>query len=239
MKSKIKFVIICVCLIANSIHVSAYENNKTTPILERLEKQINKVEPQNENIKLDIVSISVENDDIIIKHQGMSEFPNVFGICADGTEVLLTKNQVDDVGFLDRLTNSSSSGFYDNYTRTLDNETIIMPKYGNDCSGFLSFAWNIPRQTTTKFVNGIKNGTYKKVGNYNANAPTYSDLHNSYKYLQKGDALVKNGHTFFVIASSEDFGFCYCYEQTPYYAIASYWDYEDLASQGYMPFGKY
>ncbi len=73
-----------------------------------------------------------------------------------------------------------------------------MPKYGNDCSGFLSFAWDTTRYTTNDFITGIKNGKFKKVGNYDAYNPLRSDLLSSYDSLQAGDAVVTNGHTFMI-----------------------------------------
>jgi hypothetical protein len=149
-------------------------------------------------------------------------------------------NQVDDIQFYQKLYDSSS-GFYSNYSRvfdegTADEETIIMPKYGNDCSGFVSFSWGISKLGTSHFIEGIRNGIYPKVGNYDAYNPTYNDLFNSYQYLQPGDAVVKNGHTFIIVSSSSIYQMCYCYEQTPYYAVATFWDWSRLAQDGYMPF---
>lgn len=63
-----------------------------------------------------------------------------------------TEYQKDDAGFKDAL---SKSDFYDSYTRFGN----TMPKYGSDCSGFVSFAWGVPRETTASFVQKIKNGT--------------------------------------------------------------------------------
>lgn len=144
-----------------------------------------------------------------------------------------TEYQKNLDGFVSAMNNSS---FYDNYTRYLDGETIIMPKYGNDCSGFVSFSWNISRQTTTSFIDGIKDGTYSKVGSYNTNNPSYNDLIASYQSLQRGDAVVKPGHTYVISANWNEFNKVYVYEQTPYSAIFTSWTYEDMASAGYMPF---
>lgn len=61
-----------------------------------------------------------------------------------------TQNQQRDAdGFIEAL---SASDFYDSVTISGKK----MPRYGNDCSGFLSFAWDIPRQTTYTFTEGIK-----------------------------------------------------------------------------------
>ncbi|AZT89964.1 hypothetical protein ELD05_04465 [Caldicellulosiruptor changbaiensis] len=45
-----------------------------------------------------------------------------------------TEYQKDDTGFLESL---NKNDFYDYYTRF----GIRMPKYGRDCSAFVSFAW--------------------------------------------------------------------------------------------------
>lgn len=140
--------------------------------------------------------------------------------------------------------NSTTSGFCDNYTRSLWNddlnayETIIMPKYGNDCSGYVSFCWSISRNTTSSLVDGIKNGTFPKVGSYNAYNPTTTELKTAYKSLQKGDAVVKSGHTFLIASNDTANSKVYCYEQTPYFVQYTVWTYNTMASNKYMPFAK-
>jgi hypothetical protein len=144
-----------------------------------------------------------------------------------------TAYQKDNTGFLNALSNDST--FYDDYTRF----DIIMPKYGSDCSGYVSFAFGISRQTTASFITGIKNGTYPKVGSYNANSPSYNDLYNAYGSLQYGDAVVKDGHAFLIAHSYGSSGTSYiCYEQTPPSAQYTIWTRSDLANKGYMPFSK-
>lgn len=139
-----------------------------------------------------------------------------------------TANQVDKSGFASAM---NQPDFYDDYTRF----SIIMPKYGNDCPGFVSFCWGISRKTTSDFVNGIKDGTYTKVGTYNADNPTLTSLKTSYRNLSPGNAVVKSGHTF-LIASNDRTSKVYVYEQTPYTAVYTSWTYDDLANAGYMPF---
>lgn len=140
-----------------------------------------------------------------------------------------TVNQRDEKGFASSL---SASDFYTAYTRF----DIIMPRYGNDCSGFLSFAWGTSRKTTADFVNGIKDGTYKKVGTYNANNPTTSELLSAYRFLQRGDAVVKSGHTFMIASNNTSTKEVMVYEQTPYRAIYTTWTYDKMANDKYMPF---
>lgn len=140
-----------------------------------------------------------------------------------------TAYQKDKDGFLAAMNNSD---FYDNYTR----DSRIMPKYGNDCSGFVSFAWNIPRKTTSDFIAGIENDTYAIVGSYDAKSPTRDELREAYRSLQRGDAVVTVGHTFLITANWNDFNKVIVYEQHPPIAEYTSWTYEQLASDYYMPF---
>lgn len=140
-----------------------------------------------------------------------------------------TAFQKDNIGFKNSL---RKNDFYNNYTRF----SKTMPKYGNDCSGFVSFAWGTSRKTTSNFVNGIKNGTYSKVGSYNANNPSRSHLIKSYRKLRKGDAVVKQGHTFLIASNSTKNSKVYVYEQTPYKALYTTWTYNQMANAKYMPF---
>lgn len=84
----------------------------------------------------------------------------------------------------------------------------------------------------------MKNGTYPKVGSYDANNPTNSDLLNSYPSLQKGDAVVSSSqsHTFIIALNFSDF--VHAYEQTPYMATLTVWTYDQLANKKHMPFTK-
>lgn len=145
-----------------------------------------------------------------------------------------TAYQVDDIGFISAFVNYQSSGFYNNYSRVINGESIIMPKYGNDCSGFVSFCLGISRHTTTSFLDGIDSGDFNKVGNYDVDSPSYNDLINSYPSLQRGDAVVTEGHTFLIGAAYDDY--VICYEQTPFYLQITVWDHEDLANNSYRPF---
>jgi len=144
-----------------------------------------------------------------------------------------TAYQKDDIGFMNSFNNDST--FYANYT----SNGIIMPKYGNDCSGYVSFAFGVSRDNTYGYIDKIRAGTYPKVGSYNAYSPTYNDLYNSYGSLQYGDAVVNNGHMFIIGYSFGESGTTYvCYEQTPPYVQYTVWDRADLANDGYMPFSK-
>lgn len=141
-----------------------------------------------------------------------------------------TAYQVDDTDFRYELNNNSS--FYDRYTRF----NRIMPKYGNDCSGFLSFAWSTTRNTTNDFITGIKNSKFDKVGSYDAYNPSRNDLLSSYNSLRAGDAVVTNGHTFMISRNDSRNKKVYAYEQTPPKAVYTVHSYNQLADNKYMPF---
>lgn len=124
------------------------------------------------------------------------------------------------------------SDFYDTYYRF----GIRMPMYGNDCSGFLSFCWNISRHTTADFLDDLNNGVFTEVGDYYAKNPDYNDLLDSYELLQKGDAVVTEGHTFLIAGNFPISDWVACYEQTPYQLQYTIWYYSDLANGNYRPF---
>ena len=123
------------------------------------------------------------------------------------------------------------SDFYENFTRA---DGAAMPKFGNDCSGFVSISWGIRRQNTGGFVKAIREGRLAKVGSYDAYNPSEADLKNAYRSLKSADAVVKPGHVILVesISGNE----VYCYEQTPDHAISSTHTFDELARAKYMPF---
>lgn len=152
-----------------------------------------------------------------------------------------TEYQCNETSFMKNLNNSGTSGFYNNYTRNLLGETKIMPKYGNDCSGLVSFSWNIPRNTTSGFLTDISKEKYPKVGIYpyekGVTEPPKEALKGAYRSLKYGDAVVTDGHAF-IIAINSGPTYVYCYEQTPYIAQYTIWTYDQLADGGYKPFSK-
>ena len=107
--------------------------------------------------------------------------------------------------------------------------------YGNDCSGFVSIAWGIERTGTATFIEGMKKGRFKKVGNYNSSSPSSTALLAAYKVMQPGDALVKEGHIM-LVASVDALGQSVTvYEQTPYYARISKKSFSSLLEHSYCP----
>lgn len=129
--------------------------------------------------------------------------------------------------FFAAFNNSSSSGFYDNYTEG----GVTMPKYGNDCSGFVSICWGLfrddtwrDRWNTTDFRNAIEAGTYDEV---------------SYSNLLPGDALCKRGHIMLVKSVSTTNSTVTVYEQTDRSARESIYTFDDLAAGSYVGFTKF
>ena len=146
-----------------------------------------------------------------------------------GIPYSMTDYQQNKAGFVSAL---SKSDFYSAYTWNNNR----MPKYANDCAAFVSYSMGLSRKNTTNFIDGIKSGLYPKVGSYNASSPSYSDLVNSYKSLQPGDAVVNAAHTFLIDYNSGSS--IYAYEQTPPNAVYTYHSYDDMASGKYLPFSK-
>ncbi|QNU67673.1 hypothetical protein EHE19_004150 [Ruminiclostridium herbifermentans] len=163
------------------------------------------------------------------------------GVFTAGTSYLglpyTQEKQVDRNGFIAAM---SYSDFYtpQPYYDTKWN-LFYQPKYGNDCSGFTSFSWGILRQTTLDFYNGLGT-TYPKVGSYNENSPSTTDLLASYQLLQMGDAVVyrnsAGGHVFLISVNFTNESRVQAFEQAGPVCSITYWTYSQLASQKYMPF---
>ncbi|NJD04530.1 MAG: hypothetical protein FIA99_18490 [Ruminiclostridium sp.] len=135
--------------------------------------------------------------------------------------------------YFDSKLNDSSSGFYDDYTRF--DPPIIMPKYGNDCSGYTSICWNINRETTV----GI--ATHSRVGK---TSETYLK---QYARMSPGDAFVVSGSHTFVLerieAVNDSSGNLIklkfiCNEQTPYNSRERIWYSNDCSNDGYISVSK-
>lgn len=125
--------------------------------------------------------------------------------------------------YFDNMLISATSGFYDDYTRFEQ----IMPKYGSDCSGYVSTCWNILRHTTSDIA------AHTRVGK------TTESYLKQYARLSPGDALVKSGDHTFIITAIEPENDAYgnlkrlkftCNEQTPYYSRKTV-QYSDICSQ--------
>lgn len=146
-----------------------------------------------------------------------------------------TVNQTDDIEFKEVVNNND---FYDSYSRYLSayKGRFVMPKYGCDCSGFVSFAWGVKRESSSTFISKIQKGKYPKVGSYDSKNPTYSDLIHSYSSMSSGDAVVRRGHVILIGENRSDFA--YCYEQIGLEIELTYWTHSDLAKRGYMPFSR-
>lgn len=145
-----------------------------------------------------------------------------------------TPNQIGTMqAFVSSL---SKTDFYTVYTSA---NGITMPRYGNDCSGFVSLSWNIGRYTTTSLKDGIVSGKFPKVGNYNIASPTVTELKTAYASLVPGDAVVIGGnHTFMIAYNDIANQKVQCYEQTPYNAQVTEWTYAEMANAKYLPFSK-
>ena len=152
------------------------------------------------------------------------------------------------------LAGLSDDSFYVPLQRPNMSKEFTQPKYGNDCSGFLSRAWKLSsRHTTKSFKDGIANGTFEKVGGYNVEDAFTNDvtrtrlmehLLRSYPFLQQGDSVVHRnngdtkGHTFMIYINDSANKQVYAFEQTNPKAELTVWSYTDLATHLYLPFRK-
>jgi len=170
--------------------------------------------------------------------QTLVSFGNMFIYNTDQTYNIpysQTVNQIDDIEF---ETMVNSSDFYDSYKRYLKpyKRRLVMPKYGSDCSGFVSLSWGVQRESTSTFISKIQKGEYPKVGSYDSKNPTYSELLNAYSNMLPGDAVVRYGHVILIGENHPDFA--YCYEQIGLEIELTYWTHSNLANRGYMPFSR-
>ena len=170
--------------------------------------------------------------------QALISFDNMFIYETDKTYNIpysQTANQIDEIKFKEM---ANSDDFYDSYKRYLKpyKRRVAMPKYGSDCSGFVSFSWGVQRESTATFISKIIKGKYPKVGSYDPENLTYSDLITSYSHMLPGDAVVRYGHVILIAQNYSDFA--YCYEQIGLEIELTYWAHSDLASRGYMPFSR-
>lgn len=126
-------------------------------------------------------------------------------------------SQKDEKSFITAL--NSNSDFYQGVT----NNGVYMPRYGNDCSGFVSFSYGLTRHNTWELEDKIDSGYFDSVSITN---------------LYPGDAVVTNKpdqeHTF-IIASVSGSNIT-CYEQTPHKSSITTWTLSQLQAAGYRGF---
>lgn len=225
---------------------------ETVDVAERIKEVLME---ENENVLLSMTSS--QRDSAVSIAKGMVEMSwmptqdligwkgKVFpaNVWVTGMPYSQTAYQKDQKGFLE------SMGYSDFYTTYVSGDRL-MPRYGNDCSGFVSFAWEISRNTTQGFLKGISNGSYSTVG-----ATHYkimqdgNGLYRIYNYddvlmkeafgsISRGDALIQYGHMFLVAANSYSAKVVYVYEQTPQRAVYTSYTYDELAKDNFVPFSK-
>ena len=136
----------------------------------------------------------------------------------------------------------------DFYTSVTTNG-IVMPRYGLDCSAFLSYCIGINRVTTHTFIAGIANDTYTAVGSYDPSdyitgtsinafdADMVKEITAAYASLSPGStAIVQNGHCALVIGANASTKSLTIMEQTPLGTLKTTQSFSYFAEKGYLPF---
>lgn len=150
---------------------------------------------------------------------------------------------MDEVDFLTEL--NSASDFYTSVYVTVTNDgeskSVICPRYGVDCSGYVCFALGITRISSGQMVQNLKNGTGEivEVGSYDATSPTQSELYAAYRRLAPGNALAHNGHAILVLSNSTSSEQIVVYETKNRLPLVSIYTYSTLWNGGvnsYLPF---
>lgn len=147
--------------------------------------------------------------------------------------------QVDDVEFLKKLKNAN-----DFYAEVQTTKGIPAPKYGVDCSGYVSFAFGIERLNTEDMINALKGnyGKIIKIGNYDPNSLKKEEVYAAYKALNPGNAVAyrnydkDHGHAILVLSNNITSEQLVVYETKNTVPIVSIYNYSDLWSKYYMPF---
>ena len=153
--------------------------------------------------------------------------------------------QCNATEFLAALSNSSTNGFYTEHPRG----NYYDATYGVDCSGFVSKAWGIPRDTTAGFVSELYSSSsskYEKVGSYSMPSSSVttgvsaSSLTTAYAQMTETCAVVyrstNGGHAMLIISNQPSNSRCTIIEaHNNFPSIVSY-TYSQLANMHYCPF---
>lgn len=131
------------------------------------------------NIKTSIINISnIERKEILNRAKSMVEVkwtPKYNIIDKYGLYVFIKGKTYSGIPYSMNLEQASSSN---DFLSKITNSKVL---YGNDCSGFVSAAWGISRQTTLTLLNGVKNGS-------NFHGKFVNEI--SWNDLEPGDALL-------------------------------------------------
>lgn len=140
--------------------------------------------------------------------------------------------QVDEIVFLNKL--SSATDFYQNG----DVGGKSCPRYGVDCSGYVSFAFGIERMTTSSMITALQNNSGKiiKVGDYNPKSLKKTEVFAAYAILEASNAMVHNGHARLVLSNDVSSEQIVVYETNNTLPVVSIYTYDDLWKDRYMPF---
>lgn len=138
---------------------------------------------------------------------------------------------------------NNNSNFYTPCYKVIGNYTEDYPRYGSDCSGYASIAYQQNRMNTWAFRQAIDSDVeFHKVGTYDIDNPTATQLLAAYELLKKGDGLVYSywqssvlhGHVGVV---GDNYGTSVLnYEQTPPKVQMVWRSYTSLANSDYLPF---
>lgn len=165
------------------------------------------------------------------------------GVELKGVPYSQTGKQCNDIEFLNSLNNTD---FYDAYYRP--NSTNRDPMYGVDCSGFVSYAYAIPRHSTIGIFSDLKKTSpskFEKIGIYSLKSNDTvttnldkSQLKSSYRYLYQSCALLqrteKGGHTRLVVTTYDNY--VECIETFNNFPEQIRYSLDQLANSGYIPY---
>lgn len=138
--------------------------------------------------------------------------------------------QCDDISFVTALSNSNF------YTNVSDDNKNNMPRYGVDCSGYVSFALGVTRHNSDGFVAAIGGDLFNKVGSYEVNTYDKTKYQNAYTLMVAGDAMAWSGHAILVVSNSVSSKEVVVYETVNKYPVLSIYTYDTLLIKQAKPF---
>ena len=167
------------------------------------------------------------------------------GTVLKGVPYSKRRDQCNDSLFLSYYSNGLNNGFYDEHARG----SYYDATYGVDCSGFVSFAWGVPRDTTEGFVSELClsfSNKYEKIGTYtvtSSNSTANVDkikLRNAYSLMTPSNAVVYRnngvGHAMLVSSNNVSRKKCTFLEAYGNFPAEVTYTYQQLMNMGYCPF---
>ncbi|MFA5658555.1 MAG: hypothetical protein WC900_04660 [Oscillospiraceae bacterium] len=228
----------------NGIEESIYVTVKNYIDIEKIGREVNQYCEQQQGTRITVTRQSAASTAQSMVNMTWTPAQNLYtwfgtnrdpfyaGVEYTGMPYTQYNTQTTKAEFLYALENAN-----DFYTR-VQYGSYLVPKYGNDCSGFLSICWNLSggsgrnRWNTADFINAVSNGTFDEI--------TYYQMGQSdglYKtYPQTNHVIMVN--YVYQNSSIPGGGYVSTYEQTDIKARTTSYTFQQLSDAGYVAFTR-